>query len=79
MEILEKIIVDEHSLLKGSTVRESNLRETTKGLIVGIERNGRRILNPDSNTVLEWDDILYIVGDRKKIMKLIKKDEKPKS
>ncbi len=75
---LEKIIVDEHNLLKGSTVRESNLRETTKGLIVGIERNGRRILNPDSNTILEWDDILYIVGDRKKILTLTKKEEKPK-
>jgi len=71
---LEKIIIDEHNLLKGATIRESGLREHTNGLIVGIERNGRRILNPDSNTILEWDDVLYIVGDRKKIQGLNRKN-----
>lgn len=70
---LEKIIIDEHNLLKGVTVRESKLRENTNGLIVGIERNGKRILNPDSNTILEWDDVVYIVGDRKKIHALSRK------
>jgi len=67
---LEKIIIDEHNLLKGTTIRESRLRENTDGLIVGIERNGKRILNPDSNTILEWDDVIYIVGNRKKIQGL---------
>jgi CPA2 family monovalent cation:H+ antiporter-2 len=37
---------------------------------VGIERNGQRILNPDSTTIFEWDDIVWIVGDRKKIEEL---------
>jgi CPA2 family monovalent cation:H+ antiporter-2 len=53
--------------LRGKTLRASGIREITNGLVVGIERNGQRILNPDSTTVFEWDDIVWIVGDRKKI------------
>lgn len=67
---LEKIVVDEHTRLKGLTIRESGIREKTNGLVVGIERKGERILNPSSFTQLEWDDIVWIVGNRKKIQQL---------
>jgi monovalent cation:H+ antiporter-2, CPA2 family len=70
--VLQKIVVDEHTLLKGMTIRQSGIREKTSGLVVGIERDGKRILNPHSHTVLEWNDVVWIVGDRKKIQKLIK-------
>jgi monovalent cation:H+ antiporter-2, CPA2 family len=64
---LNKIIVDEHTALRGKTIRASGIREMTNGVVVGIERDGNRILNPDSTTIFEWDDIVWIVGDRKKI------------
>lgn len=67
---LQKITVNEQTKLKGLTIRDSGIRERTSGLIVGIERNDERILNPDSNTVFEWGDIIWIVGDRKKIQGL---------
>ncbi len=67
---LEKILVDEHTRLKGLTIRNSGLRERTNGLIVGIQREKERILNPDSSAVFEWGDIVWIVGERKKIMQL---------
>ncbi|MBO9203624.1 MULTISPECIES: cation:proton antiporter domain-containing protein [Niastella] len=67
---LNKIIVDEHIAVRGKTLRASGIREATNGLVVGIERNGERILNPDSTTVFEWDDIVWIVGERKKIEEL---------
>ncbi|WP_338374900.1 cation:proton antiporter [uncultured Flavobacterium sp.] len=51
----------------GLTIRESELREKTKGLVVGVEHNGRRILNPESNFILSKNDIVWVVGDRKKI------------
>ncbi|RZJ24233.1 MAG: hypothetical protein EOO48_14700, partial [Flavobacterium sp.] len=54
----------------GKNIRESKLREKTNGLIVGLERRGKRILNPDSAMVLEQDDILWIVGDKKLLAKL---------
>ena len=68
--VLQKIVVDEHTQLKGKTIRHSGIRERTNGLVVGIERNKERILNPDSNTVFEWGDIVWIVGERKKIQRL---------
>jgi CPA2 family monovalent cation:H+ antiporter-2 len=67
---LNKFIVDEHIPVRGKTLRASGIREATNGLVVGIERNGQRILNPDSTTVFEWDDIVWIVGDRKKLEEL---------
>lgn len=56
----------------GKSIRESQLREKTSGLVVGIERRGKRILNPESQLILEKDDILWIVGDRKLLNKLAK-------
>ncbi len=68
--ILQKIVVDEHTKLKGFSIRNSHIRERTNGLVVGIERRKMRILNPESATVFEWGDIVWIVGERKKIQRL---------
>lgn len=51
----------------GRTIRNSGLREQIDGLIVGLERNGERLLNPDSGMVLQTGDLLWIVGDLDKI------------
>jgi CPA2 family monovalent cation:H+ antiporter-2 len=67
---LHKIIVDEHNHLRGKTIRNSGIREMTSGLVVGIERQGKRLLNPDSGTLFEWNDVIWIVGDRRKIQQL---------
>ncbi|WP_026309695.1 cation:proton antiporter [Niabella aurantiaca] len=69
--VLQKILVDEHTKLRGQTIHGSELRERTNGLVVGIEKEKGRILNPESSTVLEWGDIVWIVGDRKRLQKLI--------
>jgi CPA2 family monovalent cation:H+ antiporter-2 len=68
--VLQKTVVNEHTKLKGLSIRDSQIRERTNGLVVGIERNKQRILNPDSTTVFEWGDIIWVVGERKKIQSL---------
>lgn len=68
--ILQKMVVDENNRLKDLTIRSSGIRERTNGLVVGIERNGDHLLNPDSDTTFEWGDIIWIVGEREKIKKL---------
>lgn len=70
--VLQKIVVDENTKLKGKTIRASGIRELTRGLVVGIERNGEHLLNPASDTAFEWDDVVWIVGDRRKIAELYK-------
>jgi len=48
-------------------------RTKTNGMVVGIERNGNRILNPESHLVLEQNDIIWVVGDKKRMNELMKK------
>ena len=55
----------------GKSISQSQLREKTQGLVVGIERHGNRILNPESNMVLQKDDILWVVGNKKLLASLI--------
>ena len=62
--VLKQIELSNNEFI-GVSVGQSKLRERTNGLLVGIERNGQRILNPESNIVLQKDDILWIVGNNK--------------
>ncbi|MFD2514814.1 cation:proton antiporter [Pontibacter locisalis] len=59
---LQKLLVTPNSVLLHRTIRDSGVRERTKGLIVGIEKKGERILNPDSSLMFEEGDIVWIVG-----------------
>ncbi|KQC02773.1 cation:proton antiporter [Pedobacter sp. Hv1] len=69
---LQKVIINSKSPVFGQSIRSSGIREKTQGLVVGIERNGQRILNPDSNLVFENEDIVWIVGNNKRIPDLLK-------
>jgi monovalent cation:H+ antiporter-2, CPA2 family len=70
--ILEQYTVSETSPFLGRTIRDSGIREKTAGLVVGIERAGRRILNPDSHFLIERGDLLWIVGNGQKLRMLSK-------
>lgn len=72
---LSQIVVSNRFAYIGMSLRESGFREKLNALIVGIERNGERILNPDSTEIIQMDDILWIVGDRKKIRSSLKNKE----
>jgi len=69
--VLKQIELNNEEFI-GRSVGQSKLRERTNGLLVGIERNGKRILNPESNIVLQKDDILWIVGNNKLMNTLFK-------
>ncbi|GAA4417864.1 cation:proton antiporter [Nibrella viscosa] len=64
---LERIMVDETFPYIGQTIRRSGIRERTQGLIVGIEREGRRLLNPDSSTVFLPGDVVWLAGNTRLI------------
>lgn len=67
-----RFIIDKNHYLNGETIRNSGIREKMYGLVIGIERNGQRILNPDSTTVFETGDVVWLVGNTKKIKELKK-------
>jgi monovalent cation:H+ antiporter-2, CPA2 family len=67
---LESFTLSENSFYIDKTIRECGLREKVNGLIVGLERNGKRTLSPDSSIILHAEDLIWIVGDRNKIKSL---------
>lgn len=68
--ITYQFIIDKNNNFCGETIRKSGIREKVNGLVIGIERNGKRILNPDSSTIFESGDIVWIVGNKQKIKQL---------
>lgn len=65
---LQNFTVTKDSRLYSQTIRKSGIREEAKALVVGLERNGQRILNPDSTVQLHDGDIVWIVGVKQKIV-----------
>src|SRR5690606_33128078 len=62
---LHHFTISKHSKLLNKNIRGSGIRELSKGLVVGIERNGQRILNPESDLVFEENDVVWVVGNEK--------------
>ncbi|MDR3272709.1 MAG: cation:proton antiporter [Flavobacteriaceae bacterium] len=71
--VLTKFLIPETSLLSGKNIKESQIRERTHGLIVGLERDGKRTLNPPSDMVLQAGDFVWIVGNKKEIQAFIER------
>ena len=61
--LLQKFTVNNDSPLIGKTIHESGIRQKTLGLILGIERNNARILNPDSSARFIPNDIVWVVRE----------------
>lgn len=70
---LESILLSPKSIFANKSIRDCGIREKIDGLIVGLERDGKRYLSPDSQMVLRPQDLLWVVGDIRKI-KLKKED-----
>lgn len=64
---LDQLTIDADSPLIHKSIRESDIKNLAHGLVVGIERNGERHLNPESTWVFEEGDLLWIVGEKKLI------------
>lgn len=69
---LESLLLDEASPFISKSIRDAGLRERVQGLIVGVERMGERWLAPDAAFILSAGDLLWIVGDKEKIIRLRK-------
>ncbi len=74
--VLYQYYIKKDNALAGKTIRETGLRENLSALVVGIERNNKRILNPESETVLQADDNLFIVANPRKIKDFLSQFEK---
>lgn len=69
---LKSFVLSPESSFKDKSIRECGLREAVDGLIVGLERNGERILSPDSSLVLKPGDLIWLVGDADKLSAILR-------
>jgi CPA2 family monovalent cation:H+ antiporter-2 len=69
---LERLTITHDSPFLNETVGTSGIREQTHGLVVGIEHNNERILNPESTYRFREGDVVWIVGNRLRILALQK-------
>jgi CPA2 family monovalent cation:H+ antiporter-2 len=69
---LHHFTLSKKSPLLGKTISSSRIRERTQGLIIGIERNGKRILNPESDLAFNAHDKIWIAGNEKRILLSVK-------
>jgi CPA2 family monovalent cation:H+ antiporter-2 len=67
---LQPVSIAEGSPFVGRTIRETDVRERARGLVVGVERQGKRILNPSADFRILSGDLLWIVGETEKIRAL---------
>jgi CPA2 family monovalent cation:H+ antiporter-2 len=59
---LRTISVNEGSSLVGCSILQSGIREKFGGMVVGVERQGKRIFNPKSDFIIHKNDVLLVVG-----------------
>lgn len=70
---LKKILITGSCKYVGKSIRESKIREDLIGQVVGMEREDERILNPDSSQIIRENDMLWMVGNIKKLREFIQK------
>jgi voltage-gated potassium channel len=69
---IEEIEVKEGSILVGQTLAQSPIRNKLNIIIVAIfQADGKVTYNPQSNTVIQKDNKLIVIGEEKNIQQLI--------
>ena len=82
-EVSEQVVHEDEITLKNFTVmrdsklclhtiRNSGIRDEAEALVVGLERNGQRTLNPESTIQLQEGDIVWVVGVKRRIEDFLK-------
>ncbi len=70
---IEEVKLSDISVLTGKTVGQSGLRSELNIIIIGISREfGEWIYNPRSDTVLQQNDILIVIGGTNELVKFEK-------
>jgi len=70
---IEEVKLSDTSILTGKTVSESGLRSDLNIIIIGISReSGGWIYNPRSDTILQQNDILIVIGGTNELIKFEK-------
>ena len=68
------IPLSDDSPLAGKNLVESNIGARTKCLVIGLERQGKQLVNPEASTTLLPGDIIWMLGEEKPISRHIEEN-----
>ncbi len=68
---VRQIQISGHSIFAGKTIRSSLIREKFNSMVVGIEEQGHRVVNPSPDVRLSSGDILWIVGRKEDLTRMM--------
>lgn len=71
---LRPLVVEERHPFCGKSLRESGIRSLLSGLVVAVERGGRRWVNPSADWQLLSGDRIWVVGDPGRIQDVVVKE-----
>ena len=67
---IEQFQIEQGSSLIGKSIKNSHIRENFDCLVIGVERNNTSMMNPDINLKFIENDIVWIIGEKDKILKI---------
>ena len=73
---LKQFVIDTHSPFLGKNIRESGIRDEYKCLVVGVEKGDSNLMTPDINIPFAEGDMVWVVGERADVYRLLGKKEK---
>lgn len=68
---LERFVINSGNPLIGTTLMQSGIREQAQCIVMGIERDGRLITNPDPTLQFQEDDIVIAAGETERIKRFV--------
>ena len=69
---LATFTVDASNPLVGKTIQQSGIREQAECLVMGIQRNGEYIMNPEPTISFMENDIIIVAGETGKLQDFLK-------
>jgi len=67
---IEEVTIEENSPFAGKEIKDSRLRENFNIIVIAIKRQDEMFFNPPSTQIILAGDILILVGEKEKLLKL---------
>ena len=68
--VLQQFVIEDNSPLLGKPIAECSIRDKSKCLVVGVERDEDTILNPEPTFVFHEGDVVSVVGEKERVREL---------
>jgi len=67
----ETYLINEATAAKGRSIRDLKIRSTTGATVIAVRRDGEILPSPDPDFVFKTGDVIYLIGEREKVLKAI--------